>query len=375
MGSIMSSIMGGGGAAPQSATLTNAATKQQADEQYGNVQQGLTQQQAFLQALQAQNGLHNQSNVYNQLQQVAAGQGPNPAQAQLANATGANVANQAALMAGQRGSSANAGLMARQAAMQGAGLQQNAAGQAAALQAQQSLGAMGQAGNMANQQVSQLANQQNAYGQQALQAQNNVLNAIHGQNQAAIGNASQMNQATESSRAAGGRLMGSLMGAAGTGIGMMFGGPAGVALGGGLAKSFAGGGDSLGGSGQAGADPSDTMMAAEGGKVTKGPKSKLGQMLMAEGGKVPALVSPGEVYLPPAKAKEAAKGANPLAIGEKIPGAPKHPGNDYRNDTVPKTLQAGGVVIPNEIMQSKDAEKKAAAFVKAVLARKNHKGK
>lgn len=81
--------------------------------------------------------------VLQQQQAVANGTGPNPAQAMLNQATGQNVANQAALMAGQRGAGANVGLMARQAAQQGAATQQQAAGQAATMQAQQQLNALG----------------------------------------------------------------------------------------------------------------------------------------------------------------------------------------------------------------------------------------
>lgn len=83
------------------------------------------------------------SNI-SQLQGIANGTGPNPAQAMLNQQTGINVANQAALMASQRGASANPALLARQAAQQGAATQQQAAGQGATLQAQQSLGAIGQ---------------------------------------------------------------------------------------------------------------------------------------------------------------------------------------------------------------------------------------
>lgn len=77
-----------------------------------------------------------------QLRGIANGTGPNPAQAMLNQATGQNVANQAALMAGQRGAGANVGLIARQAGQQGAGIQQNAAGQGATMQAQQQLNAI-----------------------------------------------------------------------------------------------------------------------------------------------------------------------------------------------------------------------------------------
>lgn len=90
---------------------------------------------------QAQELQGQEQNLANTLQSQAAGGGPNPAQAALAQNTGNNVSQQAALMAGQRGSGANAGLIARQAAMQGVATQQNATGQAATLQAQQTLAA------------------------------------------------------------------------------------------------------------------------------------------------------------------------------------------------------------------------------------------
>lgn len=131
-----------------------------------------------------QSALGNLGSVYgqqqltaNQLQNIAAGRGPNPAQAMLAQQTGQNVANQAALMAGQRGAGANVGLLARQAAQQGAATQQQAVGQGATMQAQQSLGALGQltgqqqamagtAGQMAGVGAGLTGQQQNALSQQ-----------------------------------------------------------------------------------------------------------------------------------------------------------------------------------------------------------------
>lgn len=472
---------------PSEADLANAGA---------NVQGSYQQQLDFVNALNNQGGLANQTNVFNQqqglanqLQNIGNGQGPNPALAQLNQQTGRNVANQAALMAGQRGGSANTGLMARQAANQGANLQQQAVGQGATLQAQQQLAALQQLqnqqasmGNMANTQVNQrqagltglnqnaLQNQANVYG---LQSNVNSTNAgIAGGNQAAQGN-----------------MLGNMMGAVGS-VGNLFGGGGGGAASGGGGLMAGGAGDAIG-SGAADL----TMIAASGGMVPKyaeggetvasdplmdpivskevavqgtpkieGPSSKVGQMFNAQaqmpaapaksgggnplgglsqlagpamkagmnylthealpyigeffgglgtaagasgtmmaggagdaiigiggaaaapetiaavgtaapalavaahGGKVPALVSPGEQYIPPNKVKEAAKG-KALQVGEKIPGKPKHPGNDYRNDTVKKDLSPGGVVIPNEIMQSKDAEKKAAAFVRDILAK------
>ena len=144
---------GTGFSTPQGANITNPTNPGQINNAYSGNQTALAQQQALLQALQAQGGLGNQSQVYNQLQGVVNGTGPNPAQAQLAQATGTNVANQAALMAGQRGAGSNVGLIARQAGQQGAATQQNAVGQAATLQANQSLNALNSAGSIANTQV------------------------------------------------------------------------------------------------------------------------------------------------------------------------------------------------------------------------------
>ena len=78
--------MGGG----PNATGVNAGALNTAQEGVNNT---LTQQQAFLQALQGQNGLQNQSNIYNQLQGIASGTGPNPALAQLNQTTGQNAEN------------------------------------------------------------------------------------------------------------------------------------------------------------------------------------------------------------------------------------------------------------------------------------------
>lgn len=116
---------------------------------YNNFNNNQSQQQQLNTALQAQ----------------ANGTGVNPAQKMLANSTGTNVANQSAMMAGQRGAGANAGMIARQAAMAGSGIQQNAAGQAAALQAQQSSNALGQQAQVLGQMGSQGIQEQQANNQ------------------------------------------------------------------------------------------------------------------------------------------------------------------------------------------------------------------
>ncbi len=267
----LGSLFGGGQGIVQP-DLHSAASVQQAQQSYGNTQGGLDQQLAFIQALQAQNGIQNQANVYGQLGQIAQGQGPNPAQAMLANSTGANVANQAALMAGQRGAGANPALIARQAAMQGGALQQQAAGQGAAMQAQQQLAAINAMGGIAGQQVGQQANALQGYQQGALGQQQNVYNAIGNQNNAAVAAAKNVTDANGVKQERTAKTIGSLVNAGGAALGMAGGGEVG------------------------------------------GPSSMLGRALMAGGGavvpgkvkhedslkndKVPAMLSPGEIVIP-----------------------------------------------------------------------------
>lgn len=410
MSSIVGAITGsgGGGFTASRANLIKPVTDQQLTDQYGNVQTGLTQQQNFLQAVQAQNGLQNQSNTFNQLQGVANGTGPNPAQAQLAQATGANTANQAALMAGQRGSGANAGLIARQASMQGAQNQQNSIGQAATLQANQSLGALNQMSGLATNQANQQAGATNAYTNAALTGQQNLLGAAGAYNNAQVGMASNMNNVNGSMQGqiAGmqGNVLGNLMGAGGSGLMTMMGGPAGAAV-------------------PTGSTPfGPNMMKAEGGEIEhdvtpmpenqiSGPQSSVGQHFMAEqdslmpqvqqtapaakssggsdimgavtqalpmiammaakGGRVPVLLSPGEKKLSPQAVEQVKKGANPMAVGKEVPGKPKVGGakNSYANDTVPDSAEAGSIILPRSVTQSKDPAKEASKFVAAILKR------
>lgn len=319
MGAISGLLGMGGGAngtgvaGPQNATLLNPATTQQATDQYGNAQTGLNNQQAFLQAVQAQNGLQNQSNVYNQLQGVANGTGPNPAQAQLAQATAANNANQASLMAGQRGASQNAGLIARQATMQGGANQQQAAGQAATMQANQSLGALNQMGGLASTQAQQQANATNAYSQAAQGEQGQILGAIGAQNNANVSNQASINAANAqmANTTAQGQqgMLGGLLGAAGTVVGSIYGGPAGGAVGGMAGKAIGGAMKAHGGmiNMKDGGEPSSylpidpgqdpfaqspqmstptiaptpTTMAPQPSQEDMGPKSSIGKMLAA----------------------------------------------------------------------------------------------
>jgi hypothetical protein len=159
--------------AGQQSQLINPVSKEQA-------QTAMAKQQEFAIALQGQNGIANQNAAFQGYQGLANGTGPNPAQAQLAQATQANVANQAALAAGQRGASQNVGMMARGAANQGANAQQQAAGQAATMSAQQQMqGLQGMAG-ISGQQIGQLGQAQQNFAQNALGSIGNYNQAIGG---------------------------------------------------------------------------------------------------------------------------------------------------------------------------------------------------
>jgi hypothetical protein len=374
--------------------IDKPSTVQQAGQAYDNTQAGLSQQMALLQALQGQNGIQNQAGVFNQLQGVANGTGPNPAQAMLNNATGQNVANQAALMAGQRGASANAGLIARQAAQQGANLQQQAVGQGASLQASQGLNALNTMGGIANQQVANQAQATGAYNQFAQGQQSNLLNGIGQQNNAAVAMQSNVNNTN-------GALAGVNAGAQDKAVGGVLNG-----IGGALSSLFAHGGVVRMADGgvtppppmqpeqqapipamqddKKSGGPNPMMLLAllnEGGQVkSSGPRSKVAihlhgagsaksPAMMSTGGNVPALVSPGEKVLSPAEAKQVAQGASINDMGKKVPGKAPVKGDSLKNDIVPAKLQEGGMVIPKSVMESDDPVKHAIAFVRAHMSK------
>lgn len=303
----LAGLFGGGNNfnAQQSANLQNPYSAQ-------DVQNQLAQYQQFANALGAQNGIGNQSNVFNQLQGVANGQGPNPAQAMLQQATGQNVANQAALMAGQRGTSANPGLLARQAAQQGGALQQNAIGQGASLQANQSLNALNQLGGIAGQQVQQqggaMGNLLGTVGQ-GLQAQNANKVALTGQ---------QAGLATQQGAQQGG-LFGGALNALGQGISMLSEG------------------------GMAGASNASNQGAA-----------------MKEEDCGPSIVDHILGHWEGGYMKH----------GGKVAGRASMKGDSYKNDTVKAMLSPGEVVVPRSHTKSPEM---AAKFAAAVVLRNNKK--
>lgn len=361
MGAISGLVGLGGGAGgtgfagPSSGTIINPVNQGQADTAYQQSQNALGSQQALMQALQGQGGIQNQSNVYNQLQGIASGQGPNPAQATLSNATGQNIANQAALMAGQRGAGANVGLMARQAAMEGGNLQQQAVGQGASMQAQQALNAIGAAGNIAGQQVGNQMAGTGAYNSAAQSEQQNLLNAISQANNANVGMQSNINNVNAglAQTTMGGQqgLLGGLGNAAGQGIGMLLGG------------------------GSPGKTVSAEAMGPamkKGGMVGGGPKSAIGKMLCGYGGmmvgsgKVDVVVSPGEKIAYPEEVKKVAHGGKPEL--KTVPGKAKVSGDSTKNDTVPAKLPAGSVVVKRT-----RANDNPEGFIRDVLSKRKGK--
>ena len=308
------------------APITNPITNEQLQTGLGQGAQAVTAQQTLASQLANPNIGLQQQDLANALLAQSQGQGPNPAQAQLAQNTSNNIAQQAALMAGQRGAGANAGLVARNAANAGGDIQQNAVGQAATLQAQQQLAAQ-----------QALQQQQQAIANQAMQSQGAATNAALGQQGQLLGAQGQFNQSQvanyggvndANSRTAAGnadrnaKAIGGLLG----GIGSIFG-------------------------------------LAHGGQVAEEYAHMYG---LYHGGKVDAMVSPGEKYLPPQEAQKVLSGDKEISqAGEKIKGQAKVKGDSQKNDTVPKKLDAGGVVIPRSVMDK--GEKASLDFLKDAL--------
>jgi hypothetical protein len=297
----------------------------------GQVQSGISQQERLIGALNDQNGIQNQSQVFNNLGQVAAGAGPNPAQALLAEATRRNIAQQGALMAGQRGASGNTGLIARQAAQAGGAIGQDAATQAALLQSQQQLGALNAQAGVAGQQV---GNQLGAV--QGLNAavqgnQGQVIGANSAFNNANVANTGQMNDAKAKVAAGNAQAQGGLFGGIVNGIG--------AALG-----------------------------LAEGGEVPKLSSVPSKDRFKAYPSHLRDMAS---IYHGDTQ-NMSVGGA--LKEGGMVPGKAKVSGDSLKNDTVAAKLSPGEVVIPKSVMESDDPVKGAAAFVAALQKKKGSSG-
>lgn len=408
---------GTGTSGPSAANIVNPTNSNQISTAYTGNQAALQQQQALLNALQGQNGIGNQSQVYNQLQGVVNGTGPNPAVAALNQQTGANVAQTAALQAGQRGAASNVGLIARQAGQQGAATQQNAVGQAATLQANQSLNALNSAGNIANTQTANQIGATTANTQAQQNEQNQLLNAQQAYNNAQVGSQSSVNagNTTLGNTTMQGQqgLLGGVLQGAGSALGLADGGDVSVAP---VIQSnpaapqssfaqFLKGWKNNSSPQQAtqqdqqqpqtssqalqkgASSATQGLIGALKGEGSGGPMAMAGgagdaggigeaAMMAANGGDVPALVSPGEVYLSPEAVQKVRAGADPMHVGEKIGGKPVVGGaiNSYANDIIPKDLKAGGIMLPRSETKSKNPSKNGRAFVNDVIAQRKVRG-
>lgn len=320
MAFVKSLITGSSAPAPVAAPTTSPFQTNQGNLAYYQNQNAQDQQYRLMQALAAQGGIQNQSSVFNQqqnlanqLQGVANGTGPNPVLDQFNQSTGQNIASQAALQAGQRGSSANVGLLARQIGQQGAATQQQAAGQSATLQAQQQMAGLsalqGQQqllGNTSGQQVNQQAQATGAINQDTLNNFSNVANAVNGNNNVAATMQGNINNANAQIAGSQNQLGGQILGGAASGI------SAGLTAG--------------------------ALAAYKGGMI---PGYDCGGTVMKSGGTVP--------------------GTAPL------------PGNKPQNDTVPAMLSPKEIVLPRSITMGKNPGDKAKSFVEALMAKKKSK--
>lgn len=329
MGAVGGMLGLSGGAGGTGFTTQAGTDQQQLQNAYQGSQNAMQGQQGLLAALQGQNGLGNQSQVYGQLQNVASGQGPNPAQAMLNQQTGQNVANQAALMAGQRGAGANVGLMARQAAQQVANIQQQAVGQGATMQANQSLNALGQAGNLANTMAANQIGQQNAN----VTSQQNEQGILQGANTA---NNSVQGQLANTRMGQQPGIIGGLM----NGIG-------------GITGMFADGGP---------VDPNNG--------AAFGPQSMFGQATQQPQQTVPTFAPAPAASPSPAKKAQGGSVGDTLKAGGSVPGNASVKGDSYKNDTVHAMVSPDEIVLPRSVTLSKDPVGESAKFVAAILAKK-----
>lgn len=233
------------------------------------------QSQQFAQALQqsGQNTAQSQANTGNLTQQEfgladalkkqAAGQGPNPALEQLKMTTDQNNQAAASQIASQRG--LNPALAARMASQGSTMANQNAAGQAAVMGANQQLAAQNQLGqlygNIGNQQLGQTG--QNLSQQQILQ------NALAQQNQQYVQGSLGSQGLTSQAAGQNAQIMGGLIGGGLNAVG-------------GALGSYAG--------------------KSQGGYIHGGTVHEEGDS--EKNDTVPAMLSPGEIVIPRTKAKD-----------------------------------------------------------------------
>lgn len=322
IGSIASSTQGAPG--PRGINFTSAESNPWTVDAWKDTTGALNQQGQFVNALQQQGGVQNQSNVFNQqqtlanqLNQQAQGQGPNPALIQLQNATGQNTAQQASLMGSQRGAGANTGLIARQAAMQGGANQQAMAGQASVMQAQQQLAA-----------------------QQALMQQQAQMAGLAGQQVGALGAAS------EGFTGANQNLLNANLGKVAN-----------------WNSTQAGVGSSASSDQSKFASEQQQSQTKGWAGLMGGGASSLATLSKANGGTIPSYASGGPV-------SKFGQYCN-MKSGGSVQGQASVMGNSSKNDTVPAMLSPGEGVIDRETLNAPGKIGQQARFVMAYINKKN----
>ncbi len=363
-------------------------------------------------------GATQQAKLSNMYLNQANGSGPNPALAELNQATGQNIAQQAALAAGQRGGGANAGLLARQNAQQGAAIQQQAVGQGATMQAQQQLAAEQNLQNLSANQISQ--------GQGSIQglnnAQQNEQNILQGANtafnNAQVGQQSNINNVNAAIATGNANNAGGLFGDLGSGLAAAA-GPIGSLF------SFAEGGEVKKDKAQVTRKPmvkAPVRMASGGaitGQETSGPQSYVGQWLNSNtstsGPQIAAPVNIDTSFHDPFAGKnmtpnwQTADKTTPeepftniaepskdttgfgqnllgslspyspsvtgplLKDGGSVPGKAKVNHDSIKNDTVPAMLSPGEVVIDKDTLADGGTVGQMARAVAAHIAKRNKK--
>ncbi len=393
--------------APVGADILKATT---VDDVRG-AQQGATDslagQQGLLAALQKQGGLQAQNQALAGLQgtagmyqNIASGQGPNPAQAMLNQATGQNVANQAALMASQRGAGANVGLMARQAAQQGAATQQQAVGQGATMQAQQQINALsglagvqGQQAGVANTMAGQQINQANAIAQSNLANQQAMQGSIAGLNQANVANQGNVLGANTS-------LQNSYISSQQKGLSKTADSMGGMSNAGGASMAAAHGGEvGLAGGGNVYSESNPYVSSAP--PVVNGPQSSFGQFMSAppEPDEPSHVANYSKNWAGKEQTQQTGSGGSNAWAGEDtgagdgtmmsangglaqsgghvnakaISQRAVKSGDSYANDKIPAKLSEGEIVLPRSVTMSGDPINDSARFVSQVLAKRKVK--
>ena len=312
-----------------------------------------------------------------QLSNEAAGSGPNPAQLQYTQNAQGMAQSQAALNAQNR--ALNPGLAARQSGNAAVQAEQTAAGGAAAQQGQQQLAAQQQEAGLANVEQNGLtsANGINAQvSQNNANAVNNTEGGILGGIGGAIGSLFSFSEGGEVKKMSGGGSV-SVAGVPNfSNANSMPSGSSGLGNAASnidLSSAFGSGPTAPASSSVPTSNDWYQFATANPGSVpTSDQWASMMAPGMAKGGKVkadvPAMVSPGEEYLTPKKAKAVADGkASAMKVGEKIKGKASIKGDSLKNDTVPKMLKDGGMIIPRSITQMHPD--RAAAFVRAHLSK------